>query len=165
MTRKAGRDADGPRGRLYADADPMHLPCDGVDAERAYEPGWGGGGEDGDNDEVADRFIDARPPTSSRSQDLEGQATVKPFLMFVFESVSGGNDCTRGVDPDGLSGRRAHTCARTPLSARRGERLRGILRKEVQESRCRGHPVTGHQRPRCLSTVSEAAADQAHVIG
>lgn len=87
--------------------------------------------EDGDNDEVADRFIDARPPKSFRSQDLEGQATVKPFLMFVFESVSGGNDCTGGVDPDGLSGRRARA-----LGARaraQGGRLRGILRKEVRE--------------------------------
>lgn len=60
--------------------------------------------ERGDNDEVADRVIErSSTQKSSRSQDLEGQATVKPFLMFVFEFVSGGNDCTRGVDPDGLS--------------------------------------------------------------
>lgn len=84
-----------------------------------------------------------------RSQDLEGQATVKPFLMFVFESVSGGNDCTRGVDPDGLEregqgrgGVHAHlrVHVHAPESARRGERRRGKLRKEVQESRCRGRP-------------------------
>lgn len=44
VTRKAGRDTDGPRGRLCAHSDPMHLPpCDGADAERGHEPGRSGG--------------------------------------------------------------------------------------------------------------------------
>lgn len=156
MTRKAGRDTDGPRGRLYADSDPMHLPCDGVDAKRGHEPRRRSGRRGVKTETMTRSLTDlssARPPKSFRSQDLEGQATVKPFLMFVFESVSGGNDCTRGVDPDDLSGRRARTCARTrsrPECAQWGTAERqhieeGSAGALVEESHCRGHPVAGHQ--------------------